>query len=219
MSETPVPMLELTSPIAKELTEYILLQHDIKASHASLTVWFKRFCGPSDEKEPDDAVIGASVFRDSIIMFMGCFDRSAPLFLDEAEVYKTTLGGAEYFQWLRDMRDAYAAHKFGALRQCAVGVLLDGNGDVLGIGQFSSIYLGPAKEAEGQMLQFIAIAGNYVAAKIKELEARLKQEANDMTREERAKLKTARLHGVDPANVRTSRPAFQRKMRESRTDP
>jgi hypothetical protein len=120
----PTPLKELKFAEAKELAELLLLQHDVQASIAAMEIWGAKYA--EKELSGEDTIIAAALFRDAIVQFMGCFDTSAQFKLRQDVVYAGVDGGPEYFQWLKDIRDAYAAHKFGRLRQAVVGANLIG---------------------------------------------------------------------------------------------
>ena len=59
-------------------------------------------------------------------------------------VYGETPGGAEYFQWLKNIRHTWIGHRGGPLRQCVVTVVIDeSTGDFRGIGHLSQVWLDP----------------------------------------------------------------------------
>ena len=196
------------TPLARELAEYQLLMKDLEAAHAALKLWFEKYASRKD-LTPEQILIGQSLFRDSIVMFVGCFDKTAPLRLVASDIYKTT-NQMEYFQWLLNIRDAYAAHKFGALRQCAVGVFVDTAGNIIGPGHTNRIWAGPKVAAKDDVLSFIQLAGLHVATKILGLSRQLHESAKKMAPAELAALKAAETHDVEPHEIRTPRHRFRR---------
>jgi hypothetical protein len=203
---------ELTTPLARELAEYILLQEDLRACLATTTLWFAKYAGRKDELSDEERLMGLSLFRDSIVMFVGCFDKSAPLSLRAEDVYEVENGGLAFFKWLQDIRDSYAAHKFGPLRQSAVGVITNPAGDVIGSGHLKMIWAGPEAVAKDQFLSFIRVACRFVDRRIAEFGARLIEEAKAMKPEELASLKDARLRAAEPESIRMSREKFRRTI-------
>jgi len=205
---------EITTPIAKELAEYLLLQHDIKSSFDTIKLWYEKYAGRKATLTAEERLIALSLFRNSIIMFVGCFDKSAPLYLKESDIYKTEDGGIIFFNWLKDIRDSYAAHKFGPLRQCVVGVIPNEDGVVIGWGHHVQIYAGPAPvaDAKEQFLSFISKAGRYVDGKITDLSQQMVEAGKKMSRAEVAALNIARPHDVEPGQIRKSRDNFRRSI-------
>jgi hypothetical protein len=62
----------LDTPLAKEYAENLLLRNDVRECLAAMECWERRFASKSD---PEDRLIGASLFRDAITQFVGCFDK------------------------------------------------------------------------------------------------------------------------------------------------
>lgn len=191
-----------------EIAECMLLLQDLQSSMDAIRIWHARYAG--EESSSEDRIIGMSLFRDAVVQFVGCFDKSAKFSLKPEDVYRKENGGRNYFQWLQDIRDAYAAHKFGALRQMVVGVLVDPDKGVIGVGNIGGIYTGPIKTAGPEMLAFMSVAKKYLEAKIQSLTEKLLQSTQSMSLEQLNSLGTAKTYGVDPQEVRLSRPAFQR---------
>jgi hypothetical protein len=155
----------LDTPLAKEYAENLLLQSDMRDSLAAMECWERRFASSSDT---EDQLIGASLFRDSITQFVGCFDKTAQFPLSAQEIYGHDPNGVSSFQWFKDTRDAYTSHKFGAQRQCVAGVVLkDGE---RGIGHLFAKYRGQNK-ADGAVLRgFMQTAANYLDSRVQTLE-------------------------------------------------
>ncbi|MEZ2143650.1 hypothetical protein AAE026_15410 [Bradyrhizobium sp. DN5] len=63
----------LETPLAKEYAENLLLQNDMQRALATMECWQRRFASSSD---PEERLIAASLFRDAIIQFVGCFDKT-----------------------------------------------------------------------------------------------------------------------------------------------
>jgi len=203
---------ELTSPLARELAEYTILRNDLHDSFQMMKLWFEKYAGQQDNQTAEERLIALSLFRESIILFVGCFDESARTHLSASDIYKDEDGGMVFFQWLKDIRDTYAAHKFGPLRQCVVGVILDDSGRLIGTGHQHQLFAGPVAEQKASLLSFIRLADPFLKAKIKEIGKQLVEAVNAMTPAELANLKIARTHPVDAPKIRTSRESFLRSI-------
>jgi hypothetical protein len=215
---TALPMRELNTQAAKELAEYILLQSDLKTALSMMALYFDKYAGAKDIPEQEQDLV-LSIFRDAITNFIACFDPikgAKGIHLDRDVIYGKTNGGLEFFAWMKDIRDSYAAHRFGPHRQCLVGVILGSDGKVIGTGHMKMIYSGPIADAKGEMLSFISIAGKYVDSKIRELGEMVVKEANLLTAEQLAALPVAQIRAPDPGDIRTSRAAFQRAVSSRR---
>jgi len=203
----------LSFPLAVELAEATLLRQDMRASLSAMKLWCEKY-SKLEKPTLEEMTIRQSLFRDAIVQFIGCFDKTAPFSLSKDEVYKGTDGGAEYFQWLKDIRDAYAAHKFGPLRQCAVGVFVDlpESGQIT-IGDLISIYAGPTEERNNlDLISFMGVAANYLDSAVTALQEKLLTAAKATPIVELRALPNARAHGVNPEDIRLSREKFRNKV-------
>jgi hypothetical protein len=164
-------------PIARELSEMMLTQLDLKNSLAALTLWSKM----ETESTFDPAqttIIRDSLFRDGITNFVGCFDSKNAFPLVVNTVFRTTEGIDPYFRWLRALRNSYTAHRHGGARQCAVGAIINPvSGQYLGGGHLFSIYRGPSAEGHANLLAVIRLAIAYVDARVADLRERFDAEA------------------------------------------
>lgn len=102
--------------------------------------------------------ICSSLVRDTIVTFVSCFDRSVSPSLDEETVFKDIPGALEFFNWLKSLRHSWVAHRHGPARQCQVGYLVGENGDIVGLGEFSTTYYGPNKEDVNQIIAVFELA-------------------------------------------------------------
>lgn len=212
------PLKRLNTATANELAELILLQHDIGSCLNAMKLWSERFAN-RDSMSQEEQTIAQSLFRDAIVQFIGCFDRTAKYRLFPDDVYQDIDGGIEYYNWLKDIRDAYAAHKFGPLRQCVVGVFLDTTGTkALTVGDLVHIYMGPADNGGPMIFNFIRIASRHLDEKIEKLQKEMLLEVQGMSPEALSALPNARTHGVDPGDVRQSRAEFDRSVSGTPSD-
>lgn len=216
---TEVPLRELDLPVAIELAETLLIQHDLRNSLATLRLWSQRISATTASDAPDaeaNIVLG-SLFRDGLVRLIGCFEKSShPLRLDE--VYPNANdGAADYFKWLRDIRNSFAAHRYGAARRCVVGALVDPDKGYLGHGYLSAIYAGPASVGHSDLLRFVAVALKFADAKAARLAEQVDAEARAVPMEELLKAPVARLHGLDPEDMKKSRGDMRRdRQRQSK---
>jgi hypothetical protein len=197
----PTPLKDLNSAETKELSELLLLQHDVQTSMEAMRLWTAK----QGAESPDDLIIAGALFRDAIVQFMGCFDSSAPFKLSSDTIYSNVDGANEYFQWLKDLRDAYAAHKFGRARQAITGIIQSPDGSP-GVGQMTMIYQGPQEAKAGtEIAAFMSICLKHINSRIETLRAAITTIATKMSAAEIAALPTARLYGVDPDQLRKGR--------------
>jgi hypothetical protein len=208
---------EVKTPLARELAELVLLEADIKASRDAFRLWFSKYAGRKDELTAEEALISLSLFRDSIILFVGCFDSTAPVALSALELYPAA-ANISYFQWLKDIRDSYAAHKFGPFRQCITGVMVDGEGIVIRSGYTIRLYAGVVAEAKDDIISLINVAGRYLEKRIFALSKQLTEYGMAMSADDLNSLQIAKTHDVEPHEVRKSRSKFNVLPRNSNGD-
>lgn len=214
LPDTGQSLKDMGTPTCRELGEKLLLMHDVAHSRKAMTLWFDRYCETKEATE-ESAIIGHALFRDAIIQFVGCFEGKDGL--TTQEVFANVEGGIEYFQWLKDIRDSYAAHKFGPMRQCAVGVALDKTGtEVIGSGHLMQTYHGPGKGAEQDMLRVMRITGKYLLARIDDLTKTLLEEARSLSHNQLLALPNVQTYAPD--EIRVGRDTFQKRMRSRHTD-
>ncbi len=147
----------LRTPEATEYSEWVLLVTDLEYALRRAVLWSELAQGQSDDKRPLETA--TSVFRDTVVSFVACFDRQAPAFLDAQAVYADVPGGLDYVKWLRNMRNTWIAHRSGPLRQCVVAVHIhEQSGDLIGFGPLQHSYLGPKAEAAADLIRVFEVA-------------------------------------------------------------
>src|SRR5689334_22406386 len=99
----------LDSALAKEYAENLILQQDIQNSLEAMRIWHEKYASAT---EPESRIIAQSLFRDAIVQFVGCFDKTSHYPLSVEAIYRHDPNGMASFQWFKDVRDAYAGHKF-----------------------------------------------------------------------------------------------------------
>jgi hypothetical protein len=208
MSTSDHAIRELSIPLSYEISEYLIIREDIETSIKSIRLWFDKYPF-SSSKDGDRKLISQSLFRDSIVMFVGCFDKNAKVALASSEVYSMHDGSLQYFHWLKDIRDAYAAHKFGPLRQLTAGVVIDRQGSFIKISYDWYFYAGPKRSQRDQMIQLMLKAGQFVQDRINKLGVQLEDYAKRLSNEERLKLSEPLFHSPNANEIRTSRARFR----------
>lgn len=200
----------LVTPEAIHLAELYLHQQDVASSIKAIELWSKDFSGLTEE---DTVAIKSSLFRDAVLQFVGCFDPTDKQHrLNAAVIYRGVDKADEYFRWLKDVRDAYGAHRFGPLRQAIVGgARLPSGKHALGV--TSSVYNGP-EPAEGPRFRaFMQIAANWLATEFAVLNTKVLETVVTMSTEELSALPWAKTtKAVGPDDIRKSRAAFARSQ-------
>ena len=207
---TQLPMRETGLSIERELSEMLLTRKDLANSLASLRLWSKL---PDDTQNPDTAIIKGSLFRDGITQFVGCFDRKNAFPLVVETLFPNLDGIDVYFRWLRALRNSYTAHRHGAARQCAVGIIVHPEtGEYLGHGHLFTIYGGPNREGHNNLLTMINMTINYVDGELLRLQAEFEAAVKAMPPGDRLKLPVARTQGTDPINIGQSRGDIRKEI-------
>ena len=146
----------------------------------------------SESTNPRNQNAAVSVLRDGIVTFVSCFDPEAPVNLESAVVYGEVAGGVEYFQWLKDIRNTWIAHRGGPHRQCVTAVIVDDrSGDLDGLGHLAHMYQGPKPDAAGDLIRMIEIALRYTNGELHRRERSVRKELEAMGGEARKRLPEA----------------------------
>lgn len=206
------PLRQLDTLQAQELAELYIFQHDMHMAIITLELWHEKYAEKNSRTE--EGLIGQSLFRDAIIQFVGCFDKSARFALSANDIYGRYPNGLASFQWFQDTRDAYAAHKFGAQRQCVVGIVY-GPPMATGIGKLMAAYKGQKKADGPQLVGFMRSAATHLDRKIKELETNLLASVVTMSSEQIEALKIATVRQLHPSESRISRPTLLKALKEA----
>lgn len=202
----------LNSEIEIELSEALLLLHETRQCLAAMKLWFNKYA-VEDGIQPssDEQILSDALLRDTIIQFVGNFDRTTKHALDENEVFADVEGGVDYISWLRDIRDSYAAHKFGVLRQCVAGVIVDEMGALKGPGHLMMHGSPVSKNQEGQMLSCINIVRQHLEAKVTDLEGKLLAKAECYSPQELLGLQSAKTYAPNSDELRMSRKKMKKR--------
>ena len=195
----------IDTALAKEYAESLILQHDMRTSLAAMNLWKEKF---ASQEAPEESLLAQSLFRDAIVQFVGCFDKTAQFPLLAEEVYKDNADGLSLFAWFKDVRDAFASHKFGAFRQCVVGVVESGG--QRGLGQIMAVYSGQSKEDGEILLAFMNVAAIHLDDRVTRLRTALMEYVGLLKMEEIAKLPDASARTLKMPEARYTRADLRR---------
>jgi hypothetical protein len=200
----------LDTPLAHELAEHLVLKHDMDRSLSTMRLWQAKYI--SRPPDTEDGIIGRSLFRDAIIQFVGCFGSNPKISLQPEQVYPSE-NGQKFYAWFKNMRDAYAAHKFGAQRQCVVGVTIHPvHGPALGT--LSAMYVGAKREDAPKIVSFMETGSAFLDAKVKELNDSLLLQVTAMSADQITSLPIAQVSTLADGESRLTRRA--RHIRRSK---
>ena len=205
--ETAVGNLKaLDTPLAKRYAENLLLQRDMTDCLTTMQLWESRIAAAENA---DDRIIAGCLFRDAITQFVGCFDKTAEFPLSADEIYGHDPEGLVSFKWFKDTRDAYTSHKFGAQRQCVVGVARkDG---VTGLGYLIAKFRGQKRDDGPQLRGFMQTAAKFLDSRVDSLKADLMKEVEVMPMDDIAKLNEANVRTLKMEEARFTRADLQRE--------
>lgn len=199
---------------AHELEELTLIEHDLKTSLKSLKLWAEKYTDNGTVSD-EQRIISGSLFRDGIVQFLPSFDPKRGYHLKRDEVY-TKDDQREYFEFLQDVRDCYAAHAFSPARQCLVGLHLDESDAASPLRSVSAIIGITAtllKEEAPPLMSFIAIAGQYTTNKLTKLREELREQIRTIPTAELLQLPVRKLVDLRREDLRTSRRKFSERVR------
>lgn len=198
-----LPLRAIDLPIAAELAETLLIQSDLRNCFASLEIWAKTFA-PTQAQNEETKVILGSLFRDAIVQFVGCFEKTRhPLKVDE--IYAKVEGSTAYYKWLHDLRNSFAAHRYGVGRQCVVGVFVHPELGYQAPGQIVGIYKGPHPSGHRTLLNFVFRALKFANAKVERLTAEFDAQARAIPLDQLLKAPVAMVHNVEAKKMGMSR--------------
>jgi hypothetical protein len=218
---TPYPehLKALATPEADYLAELYLIKGDLDAAHATLSLYFDRFT-PDRQLSGGEQVISSSLFRDGIILYCACFSTSDPNKLNPEAVYGHLEGWKDYCQKLLDMRNAFAAHNFGPMRQHKIVVIALEIGGKLVPAGFNQVFLRFAGWIPGEgpkLLQYIDVARDYLQKQIEEAERPILKMLETITSDELAALPDAEgFLTPEPRDIKSTRQTFRRRGRGER---
>lgn len=200
------PLRALNTAVAEEYAENLILQQDMRASSETMKLWHEKYASATG---PEDWIIAKSLFRDAIVQFVGCFDKTARYPLSAETIYGHDPNGMSSFQWFKDVRDAHAGHKFGAWRQCVVGVIEhDGQ---RGVGHILAAFRGQQKEDGDALRGFMQTAAAYLDANVDRLREAVKKSVEAMKPDELASLNDASARTLTMPEARFTRADLNRK--------
>ena len=178
------------TPTAREFSEWTLLAGDLEYALRRAILWNE--LANTEAKSDNNVEILVSVFRDAAITFVSCFDNTLSASLDPKVVYTTTSGGVEYFEWLKDLRNTWVAHRSGPNRQCVAAIIVDEDtGEFRGLGQLSHLYMGPTPNAGDDLVGMMEIALSHACKEVKDRESQLREEIQKLENAERLRLPAA----------------------------
>lgn len=168
--------------------------------------------------EPDsdeETAIRAALYRDGLTQVMACFTTNPQKrheHLIPSEAFAGLDGWEKFYQYMHDLRDAYAAHNFGTKRMVEPVVIVHPNtGEVLGLGHLAAHFVGEGLDGEKGVMTFCQAAQNHVTARIAQIETELLKELKAIPPDELLGLPDAQLRIAGTEDIKTGREKFRKK--------
>lgn len=197
---------EIATPEALELAEYILIAGDLDASLIGIRA-VRTSIGAIASKEA--LAICEAIFRDAIVQFVGCFDIPKQPCLSSEAVFGANATTAESFRFMKDLRDTYAAHRFGPQRQCFIIVREREDGSGHEVGNYRVSFSMPHDDVLPEYERMVRIAQRAIQKKIAAASSIVEQQVRDLGAEGVAKLPPVRVKVPEHHELRMSRRSFR----------
>lgn len=107
---------EWRSDLAIKYAEMSLTVSELKECRSAVELYFKIYSADPDETT---VIQMNALYRSSIIQFIGCFGKGR-FDLNARLIFSEAGNELAYYYRLKDLRDSYAAHRQGALRQSSM---------------------------------------------------------------------------------------------------
>lgn len=202
-----IALRKLTTPLAREVAELLLLKADLE----SVVEGFKLFGSVEEnDDDPKQRRAALSIFRDTIVQLVACFDEENDYNLKAEEVFDKVQDGQQFVKWAKDLRDYWIAHRTGPARLAAYGFAIDPvTGDIVADGPFVMIQQPPDKMEVAHFIRFTTIALDHVDALLETKTSLLRKEAQSLHPSQRKGLPNARLVVAEGKQTRMGRRKFQ----------
>lgn len=197
---------ELTTDEAIALGEWHLILHDLQTAERNVQLLQKVYTGPN--MGPETHTIAEALFRDAIIQFMACFGDPKKYLLTVEEVYAGRSGALTDMQYLRDLRDTFAAHNFGPMRQAYI-IVTPGE-DASALRPLRLVYSLPIPATLPAYAALIRSAQKAAADKILAVHAVVVEQLIALGLDGIAVLPLVSLRTAQPDEMRQSRKAFRK---------
>jgi len=205
---------KVSSPLARKVGELILLKYDLECSLECLINW-QEDLPQGDANASFINAANQSFVRDAIITFHACFDSACPENLDASVIYADNPEALHFFNWCKDLRDTWVAHRFGPSRLAeAVFQIHPETGDVLGEGEMTVAYLGPPYETRDMMIRLAEHAHAYATSLLTKHRELLLDEVNSLFPNQRKKLDLAGFRIAGPEEFRMGRRKYRNVNRD-----
>jgi hypothetical protein len=208
----------LWSPAAHHLAESAILAADLNAARDCLELFFDKYTG---SKVGENRLIADALFRDGIILFCSAFDKTNAARLVPEEVYGEPCPDEtlEAYQLLQNVRDTFAAHNFGTLRQHNVGVACEaehGQLKPIEITHSFASFGGWNAAEKANVLLLVDLARVHLAAEISKVHSVLWREVCELSSDQLAERPELKIGLPYAEEWKKGRKSFRQNTRERR---
>ena len=198
---------------AEVWAETHLLRVDVVASIDAMSLLAAQYID-KPTKTAADVIVTCSLFRDAVVRFIGCFDATDKEHrLSADDLYGTGTSAREDFEMLRSVRNAFIAHRFGALRQAVFAVSMLPGGRKFTMAH-AMTHRHPDQDEAKRIIDVMRVAEAHLTRKEDELHARLVAAFKALSAAEFSALAVAELyHEIRLHEIAMPRRTFLRKRR------
>lgn len=199
--EDEIVPLALESPSAIRASELRILHSILEQAHATIKLWAET------PDTPENSVARRALFRDAVVQFMTCVGNNDRHKIPPADIYAKDSQWEPFYEWMKALRDYYAAHSHGAARLCDVCVVVrkDEPTKPVGTSYILAEVDGPGDKALTSMLDFFAYAANHIHYELERLHKVIWEEITLMSEDEISKLKPPMVDLPPPSDLRRTR--------------
>ena len=211
VTDLPAGDRVFSSAEAVSLAEAYLMEADLQKSLKNMLLVIGKY--PLIAGSDDERAIAEALFRDAVVLFIGCFGQGLHE-LSKETVFAPVRDGLKDFAYLKDMRDTYAAHRFGPARQTFVVVRKTGN--EWGFVPMNLLYSVPNVNLLPKFADLVRAAIAAAAAKVAALTPVVQKQLFDIGPDGIERLAPLAARTPDLHELRMSRSAFRegRKVRQ-----
>ena len=198
--------------------EWVLLASDLQRCLELVGLWSQLLS--LDEKTPREIRLAESLFRDTVVSFVSCFDKDkGHVCLDAQSLYGSIDGALAAFQWFYNVRNQSIAHRYGPHRLAHTMVIIDeDNGEILGNGVGVYTMYQPSTDGVDALTSLIQVALKHADAQVEYLSVQCKAEIEEMYPSARRRLELASYRVPNENSLRLGRRKYENINRQIRSD-
>ncbi|HUC95343.1 MAG TPA: hypothetical protein VMR76_00095 [Candidatus Saccharimonadia bacterium] len=197
-----LPLKRMTTPTAKELEALISMHQDyryvMQLSHAAVQLIE---AGVSD----DDQVLLQTYWSAALNAYARPFKDGVRQLKMKPDIFTRIDGATESHDYFMNQRDKLIAHSVNPFEEVYVGVFVDADCKVVGVGELSGRLVATSLEGFRDLNQLAKIATEHLMDEITKCKAELLKKASAMTCDELEKLAEVKFTVPSPEQSKDSR--------------